>query len=149
MLSHKDFWTDFFKSLAKKPVSKFDALLARAAKYTNVEDAQATTKENRGEKMKEMKEETPSKKPQIDFRDKNASFQRTNAVYTLLPVAITQALVAVEGNTLLARPRSWKEGPQRPQSDKLCHFNNDYDHTTEECRHLNNKIERLIQNGYL
>ncbi|KAL0453042.1 UNVERIFIED_CONTAM: hypothetical protein Slati_1282300 [Sesamum latifolium] len=41
---------DFFKFLAKKPVSKFDALLARAAKYINMEDAQATKKESRGEK---------------------------------------------------------------------------------------------------
>ncbi|KAL0447535.1 UNVERIFIED_CONTAM: hypothetical protein Slati_1881400 [Sesamum latifolium] len=54
---------DFFKSLAKKHVSKFDALLARAAKYINMEDAQAAKKENRGEKRKEVKEEAPSKKP--------------------------------------------------------------------------------------
>ncbi|KAL0420891.1 UNVERIFIED_CONTAM: hypothetical protein Slati_3112000 [Sesamum latifolium] len=38
-----------FKSLAKKLVSKFDALLARAVKYINMEDAQAA-KESRGEK---------------------------------------------------------------------------------------------------
>ncbi|KAL2228425.1 UNVERIFIED_CONTAM: hypothetical protein Sindi_1822200 [Sesamum indicum] len=30
---------DFFKSLAKKPVSKFDAFLAHAAKYIKMEDA--------------------------------------------------------------------------------------------------------------
>ncbi|KAL0289343.1 UNVERIFIED_CONTAM: hypothetical protein Sangu_2620400 [Sesamum angustifolium] len=30
---------DFFKSLAKKHVSNFAALLARAAKYINMEDA--------------------------------------------------------------------------------------------------------------
>ncbi|KAL0447294.1 UNVERIFIED_CONTAM: hypothetical protein Slati_1857300 [Sesamum latifolium] len=41
---------DFFKSLAKQPVSKFDALLARAAKYINMEDAQAAKKESRGKK---------------------------------------------------------------------------------------------------
>ncbi|KAL0427960.1 UNVERIFIED_CONTAM: hypothetical protein Slati_2970800 [Sesamum latifolium] len=41
------------------------------------------------------------------------------------------------------------EGPQRPQSDKFSRFHNDYGHTTEECRHLKNEIERLIQNGYL
>ncbi|KAL0411589.1 UNVERIFIED_CONTAM: hypothetical protein Slati_3748600 [Sesamum latifolium] len=35
---------DFFKSLTKKPVSKFDALLARAVKYINMEDAQAAKK---------------------------------------------------------------------------------------------------------
>ncbi|KAL2253437.1 UNVERIFIED_CONTAM: hypothetical protein Sindi_0138400 [Sesamum indicum] len=33
---------DFFKSLAKKPISEFDALLAHAAKYINMKDAQAT-----------------------------------------------------------------------------------------------------------
>ncbi|KAL0416411.1 UNVERIFIED_CONTAM: hypothetical protein Slati_3473000 [Sesamum latifolium] len=57
--------------------------------------------------------------------------------------------MAVEGKGLLVRPRSWKEGPQRPQSDKFCRFHNDYGHTTEEYRHLKNEIERLIQNGYL
>ncbi|KAL0359469.1 UNVERIFIED_CONTAM: hypothetical protein Sangu_0796300 [Sesamum angustifolium] len=30
---------DFFKSLAKKPATKFDTLLARVAKYINMEDA--------------------------------------------------------------------------------------------------------------
>ncbi|KAL0394840.1 UNVERIFIED_CONTAM: hypothetical protein Slati_4450200 [Sesamum latifolium] len=42
--------SNFFKSLAKKPISKFDALLARATKYINMEDAQAAEKESRGEK---------------------------------------------------------------------------------------------------
>ncbi|KAL0410841.1 UNVERIFIED_CONTAM: hypothetical protein Slati_3673800 [Sesamum latifolium] len=102
---------DFFKSLAKKPLSKFDALLARAAKYINMEDAQAAKKESRGEKRKEVKEKIPSKKPQNEFREKKAPYQRINTVYTPLTVPITQALMAVEGKGLLARPRSWKEGP--------------------------------------
>ncbi|KAL0448074.1 UNVERIFIED_CONTAM: hypothetical protein Slati_1935300 [Sesamum latifolium] len=59
---------DFFKSLAKKHVSKFDALLARAAKYINMEDAQASKKESQGEKRKKTKEEAPSKKPQMNLR---------------------------------------------------------------------------------
>ncbi|KAL0458794.1 UNVERIFIED_CONTAM: hypothetical protein Slati_0506600 [Sesamum latifolium] len=54
--------------------------------------------------------------------------------------------MAVEGKGLLACPRSWKEGPQRPQSDKFFCLHNDYGHTTEECRHLKNEIKRLIQN---
>ncbi|KAL0405124.1 UNVERIFIED_CONTAM: hypothetical protein Slati_3826300 [Sesamum latifolium] len=140
---------DFFKSLAKKSVSKFDALLARTAKYINMEDAQAAKKESRGEKKKEVKEETPSKKPRNEFREKKAPYQRINTVYSPLTLPITQALMEVEGKRLLTRPRSWKEGPQRLQSDKFCHFHNDYDHTTEECHHLKNEIERLIQNGYL
>ncbi|KAL0313510.1 UNVERIFIED_CONTAM: hypothetical protein Sradi_5750300 [Sesamum radiatum] len=92
-------------SLAKKPVSKFDPLLARAAKYINMKDAQAFKRESRGEKRKEMKEETPSKKPRTDFQDKKSSFKSVNAVYTPLTTPITQALVAVEGKGLLARPK--------------------------------------------
>ncbi|KAL0440387.1 UNVERIFIED_CONTAM: hypothetical protein Slati_2521700 [Sesamum latifolium] len=52
---------DFFKSLAKKPATKFDILVARAVKYINMEDAQASKREGRGEKRKENKDENPSK----------------------------------------------------------------------------------------
>ncbi|KAL0355340.1 UNVERIFIED_CONTAM: hypothetical protein Sradi_3980900 [Sesamum radiatum] len=57
--------------------------------------------------------------------------------------------MAVEEKGLIARPRSWRDTPQQPKSDKFCHFHNDYGHTTKECRHLKNEIERLIQSGYL
>ncbi|KAL0411875.1 UNVERIFIED_CONTAM: hypothetical protein Slati_3777200 [Sesamum latifolium] len=57
--------------------------------------------------------------------------------------------MAVEEKGLITRPRSWRDTPQRPKFDKFCRFHNDYGHSIEECRHLKNKIERLIQNGYL
>ncbi|KAL0411972.1 UNVERIFIED_CONTAM: hypothetical protein Slati_3786900 [Sesamum latifolium] len=57
--------------------------------------------------------------------------------------------MVVEEKGLITQSRSWRDTPQRPKSDKFCRFYNDYGHTTEECRHLKNEIERLIQNGYL
>ncbi|KAL0462457.1 UNVERIFIED_CONTAM: Polyprotein P3 [Sesamum latifolium] len=57
--------------------------------------------------------------------------------------------MAIEEKELITRPRSWRDTPQRLKSDKFCRFHNDYGHAMEECRHLKNKIERLIQNGYL
>ncbi|KAL0289593.1 UNVERIFIED_CONTAM: hypothetical protein Scaly_2698700 [Sesamum calycinum] len=110
---------NFFKSLAKKSLSKFDALLARAAKYINIEDAQAAKKKSRGEKRKEAKEEAPSTKPRMELRDRKSPFpQKVNAVYTLLTVPITQALMAVEEKGLLARPKLWKDDPHRPKRAK-------------------------------
>ncbi|KAL0303683.1 UNVERIFIED_CONTAM: hypothetical protein Sradi_6236400 [Sesamum radiatum] len=70
----------FFKSLAKKPISKFGTLLARAAKYINIEDAQAAKKKNREGKIKETKEEGSSKKLRTDFWDKKPPLQRINVV---------------------------------------------------------------------
>ncbi|KAL0345644.1 UNVERIFIED_CONTAM: hypothetical protein Sradi_4395700 [Sesamum radiatum] len=114
-----------------------------------MEDAQASKREGRGEKRKENKDENPSKKPKIDFKDKRPAWQRVNMVYTPLTVRITQALIAVEEKDLLSRSRSYKDGPRQVKSDKFCRFHNDYRYTTEECRHLKSEIGRLIQNGYL
>ncbi|KAL0458429.1 UNVERIFIED_CONTAM: hypothetical protein Slati_0470100 [Sesamum latifolium] len=114
-----------------------------------MEDAQESKREGRGETRKENKDENSSKKTRMDFKDKKPAWQRVNMVYTPLTVPITQALMAVEGKGLLSRPRTYRDEPRQPKSDKFCRFHNDYGHTIEECRHLKSEIERLIQNRYL
>ncbi|KAL0368523.1 UNVERIFIED_CONTAM: hypothetical protein Scaly_1071200 [Sesamum calycinum] len=42
-----------------------------------------------------------------------------------------------------------KDNPKRVKSEKYCRFQRDRGHTTEECHHLMNEIEKLIQRGYL
>ncbi|KAL8480756.1 hypothetical protein ACS0TY_027334 [Phlomoides rotata] len=46
-------------------------------------------------------------------------------------------------------PYSRSRGPQRPKSDKFCHFHNEYEHDTNNCYHFKDGIERMIQAGYL
>ncbi|KAL0337766.1 UNVERIFIED_CONTAM: hypothetical protein Scaly_2051700 [Sesamum calycinum] len=70
---------NFFKSLAKKLVSKFDTLLARVVKYINMEDAQATKKESHGEKRKDTKEEAPPRNFGLISGTRSPPFPRVNA----------------------------------------------------------------------
>ncbi|CAA0840438.1 Unknown protein, partial [Striga hermonthica] len=46
-------------------------------------------------------------------------------------------------------PKTRFTGPTRPRSDIYCRFHRDYGHTVENCRHLKDEIERLIQAGHL
>ncbi|KAL0405435.1 UNVERIFIED_CONTAM: hypothetical protein Slati_3857400 [Sesamum latifolium] len=59
---------DFFKSLAKKPVSKFDVLLARAAKYINMEDAQQERRKVEGKRGRTRRKKPPLRSPRLNSR---------------------------------------------------------------------------------
>ncbi|KAL0391486.1 UNVERIFIED_CONTAM: hypothetical protein Slati_4533700 [Sesamum latifolium] len=74
---------DFFKSLSKKPVSKFDTLLARAAKYISVENAQDAKKESHGEKKKETKEETLPRSLELIFGTRNPHPKSKCSIYPI------------------------------------------------------------------
>ncbi|KAL0455993.1 UNVERIFIED_CONTAM: hypothetical protein Slati_0938500 [Sesamum latifolium] len=79
---------DFFKSLGEKPASIFDALLARTAKYINIEDAQASKRERR-EKKKRRPRRSPLQEASIKLLRQKATSQRTNLVYIPLNAPIT------------------------------------------------------------
>ncbi|KAL0377449.1 UNVERIFIED_CONTAM: hypothetical protein Sradi_3050400 [Sesamum radiatum] len=73
-------------------------------------------------------------------------------VHALYPLECTEEeiLVLAERQGLINQwPRKMKDNPKRQKSDKYCRFHRDRGHTTEECHHLKNEIEKLIQRGYL
>ncbi|KAL8555711.1 hypothetical protein ACS0TY_003502 [Phlomoides rotata] len=46
-------------------------------------------------------------------------------------------------------PYSRSQGPTRHKSNKFYLLHNDYGHNTNDCFHLRDEIERLIQAGHL
>ncbi|XP_073119997.1 uncharacterized protein [Henckelia pumila] len=59
-----------------------------------------------------------------------------------------RALQICDDRKLTQRPPWTKNGPRNRQSDKYCHFHNEYGHTTEDCRQLDQEIERIIQQHF-
>ena len=53
--------------------------------------------------------------------------------------------MAIENEGLLRWPNNADMGPRRPEESRYCRFHREYGHTTEECTHLANEIERLIK----
>ncbi|KAI3465817.1 hypothetical protein Pfo_022480 [Paulownia fortunei] len=68
---------------------------------------------------------------------------------TLEELLLSEVLMVVEQHGLIQPPRPLRESSRRAKSDKYCHFHRDRGHTTEECFHLKQEIERLIRKGYL
>ncbi|KAL0433889.1 UNVERIFIED_CONTAM: hypothetical protein Slati_2723200 [Sesamum latifolium] len=69
--------------------------------------------------------------------------------YTPLNAPRAEILSVAKQQGLVRWPFPMKDNPKRMTSDKYCHFHRDHGHSTEECYHLKNEIEKLICRGYL
>ncbi|CAA0805859.1 Unknown protein, partial [Striga hermonthica] len=89
--------------------------------------------------------------PRRQGRPRLPNGQRYNN-FTSINAQEGEVLAAIE-EKLESREVTWPatrfEGPTKPRSNKYCRFHRDYGHNTEDCRHLKDEIERLIQGGHL
>ena len=69
--------------------------------------------------------------------------------YTPLITPRTHILIEIEREDYLRRPQSMKIRVVFHNRRYYCWFHHDYDHDTERCIELKNKIEDLIRLGYL
>ncbi|KAL0313588.1 UNVERIFIED_CONTAM: hypothetical protein Sradi_5758100 [Sesamum radiatum] len=138
----------FRESIAGKPPTTLDQLLKRAAKYIRIEEA-LKHKVDSGNKRKIREGER--KDPR---REGFAEGQRHMppdgfAKYTPLKAPRAEILTVAEQQGIVQWPGKMKDNPKRLKSDKYCRFHKDRGHSTEDCCHLKNEIEKLIQRGYL
>ncbi|KAK4400638.1 hypothetical protein Sango_1169900 [Sesamum angolense] len=99
----------------------------------------ATPRKDREEEKEPKKKEERKRVPPTGFTH-----------YTTLNASRGKTLVVAEQQGLIYQwSRKMKDNPKRVKSVKYCRFHWDRGHTTEECHHLMNEIEKLIQRGYL
>ncbi|KAL8497648.1 hypothetical protein ACS0TY_021111 [Phlomoides rotata] len=141
---------DLFSSLAKKYVHTFDELLKRAEKYVTLEEVRkeknAEAKSSAHDKNKESKRNnTGLDLPKLGKTGPRVRYKK----YIPLKLEPAEVLEIAIGHPELKFPWSRSKRPTKPKSDLSCHFHNDYGHDTNQCFHLKDEIERLIQAGHL
>ncbi|KAL0291941.1 UNVERIFIED_CONTAM: hypothetical protein Sradi_7008900 [Sesamum radiatum] len=92
---------------------EFDALLAQAAKYINIEEAQATKKDSRREKRKEVRRMLLPRNPVPTLETENPLFQRKDSSITGT-CKNTSAGRGPEVLVLIRRKKETKQGRSEP-----------------------------------
>ncbi|XP_073152141.1 uncharacterized protein [Henckelia pumila] len=136
---------DFLKSSIKQPPETYEELLAQAEKYVNMEEIQASRATVKRERPKSPKtNRVPSSSSGMGQSYRPALLGEFTS-FTPLSMSKARALQICDDRKLTQRPPWTEKGPQNRELDKYCHFHNEYGHTTEDCRQLDQEIERIIQ----
>ncbi|KAL0426322.1 UNVERIFIED_CONTAM: hypothetical protein Slati_2807000 [Sesamum latifolium] len=138
----------FRESIAGKPQTTLDELLKRAAKYICIEEA-LKPKVDTGNKRKTREGERKDPRREGLAEGQRHMPPEGFAKYTPLKAPRAAILAVAEQQGLVQWPRKMKDNPKRLKSDKYCRFHKDRGHNIEDCYHLKNEIEKLIQRGYL
>ncbi|XP_073127795.1 uncharacterized protein [Henckelia pumila] len=136
---------DFLKSLIKRPAKTYEELLARAEKYVNMEEIQVSRAAVKRERPKSPKgNRVPNHNSGMGQPFRPILLGEFTSL-TPLRMNKVRALQICDDRKLTQRPPWAEKGPRNRESDKYCHFHNEYGHTTEDCRQLDQEIERIIQ----
>ncbi|KAA8519121.1 hypothetical protein F0562_013405 [Nyssa sinensis] len=151
--------------LTKSPLVDMAALMDRARKYINLEEANRTSQKGKYQTQRDnpKREDHKNEDHRRDSSKKRARSpeKRTapRAVYNSGPREFTnftslnttpnQVLRQVRDRENLRWPEPIKRDPSLRDQSKYCNFHKDHGHTTNTCRTLRYEIEQLIKKGRL
>ncbi|XP_077223355.1 uncharacterized protein LOC143856959 [Tasmannia lanceolata] len=150
---------DFRLSIAKKTPSTLADLIARTEKCITAEETLTALNLNLGgqndEKRKVRDEEKNGLGSALKLRcdERQPSRERSplhrEEEYTPLNIRRARILTAIQGEQFLTWPQNLQTPGDKRNKSKYCRFHKDHSHDTDECRHLKEEIENLLQIGYL
>ncbi|KAL0448502.1 UNVERIFIED_CONTAM: hypothetical protein Slati_1406600 [Sesamum latifolium] len=136
----------FKESIVGKPPATQEELLMRAEKYIRIEESTGSRPITPSKRRMNDDERTAPTRIEGNKRERR---QGDLTQYTSFNAPRREILSVAKQQGLVRWPFPLKDNPKRMTSDKYCHFHRDRGHSTEECYHLKNEIEKLIRRGYL
>ncbi|KAK4388383.1 hypothetical protein Sango_2444900 [Sesamum angolense] len=139
----------FRESIAGKPPATLDELLVRAEKYIRIEETSGIRTATPSKRRDEEEGHSKHHASESNQRDRRRLPLSDITRYTPLNAPCAEILAVAEQQGIVQWPLHMRENPKRMKSHKYCLFHKDHGHSTEDCFHLKDEIEKLIQQGYL
>ncbi|XP_058106240.1 uncharacterized protein LOC131249447 [Magnolia sinica] len=149
----------FLASLDKNPLETLAKFMTRSDKYANAEETKNLREAAQNVKIsvkestkKEVDSAGGKKRKEDRTRDERKSGKRPDrrfSTYTSLNKPQEQVLMEIKSEGFVSWPNKLRSNPNRWNNDKYCHYHRDHGHSTSDCYHLQEEIERLTREGRL
>jgi len=138
----------FADNLCMEPASSLYELRRRATKFMQLEELKEARNHARAEHIPEKARPRDNKLPPLSYSKQRDDRPSKYAQYTPLNANRGRILEEALHTTLIHTPKK-APTPKDADTTKHCHFHQNYGHATDECVALKDRIEELIQAGYL
>ncbi|XP_058111314.1 uncharacterized protein LOC131254342 [Magnolia sinica] len=147
----------FLASLDKNPPETLAEFMIRLDKYADAEEtwnfreaiqnAKTTAKGSAKNEVDSAGGKKRKDDRKSDERKSSTRPDRMFSTYTPLNKPREQVLMEIKSEGFVSWPNKLRSNPNRRNKDKYCHYHRNHGHSTSDCYHLKEEIERLIREG--